>query len=67
MGYVTLTDFVKKQIDKDAQLIKKGTLKKGKVKWFFLRSSITGKCGASKQVIEYLDKNGIGYEYLDLD
>ena len=48
-------------------MIKQGTLDKNKVKWFFLRSSITGKCGASKQVIEYLNKNGIGYEYLDFD
>lgn len=59
VGYTTLTDFVKKQILKDAELIEQGTIKGAN--WNFFKSDVTGKVGASKPLLEFLAKHGITY------
>lgn len=60
VGYVSLTSTIRKQIDKDALLIKKKELKGAK--WHFFRSDTTGKVGASKPVLNYLKSKGIPYK-----
>ncbi|WP_409369204.1 hypothetical protein [Lysinibacillus sp. 38-6] len=68
VGYVTLTKFVKKQIDKDYLLVK-GTTGDAKeikgAKWHFFKSDQTGKVGASKAVLKYLKSKGIPYKIYD--
>lgn len=59
-GYASLTNTIKKQIDKDA-LLKKTRQVRG-VKWHFFKSAKTGKIGASKPLIAYLNKKKIPYE-----
>ena len=56
-GYTSLADFVKKQIDKDAELLMLGTV--DKVGWQFYKSEITGIGGPSKPLLEYLKSKGI--------
>lgn len=51
------------QIEKDAWLLKEKRVKK--VVWHFFRSDITGKVGASKPLLELLEKNGIVYIIYD--
>lgn len=68
VGYVTLTKFVKKQIDKDYLLIigTTGDAKEIKgAKWHFFKSDQTGKVGASKAVLKYLKTKGIPYKIYD--
>ncbi|WP_339230079.1 SAR2788 family putative toxin [Aeribacillus sp. FSL K6-2833] len=60
VGYVSLNSTIRKQIDKDALLIKKKELKGAK--WHFFRSDTTGKVGASKPVLNYLKSKGIPYK-----
>ncbi|MFF2878151.1 DNRLRE domain-containing protein [Gottfriedia sp. NPDC057991] len=60
VGYCTLTKFVKKQIQKDYWLIHNGEIKGAE--WVFFRSSITGKVGASKNLLEYLEFHHIKYK-----
>jgi RHS repeat-associated protein len=57
VGYTTLTRKVRKQIAKDAELLKTGKVKE--VMWSFFESPVTGKAGASKPLQEALDKAGI--------
>ena len=59
VGYTTRTEFVKNQVLKDTELIKTGQIVGAE--WNFFRSDITGKVGASKPLIEFLDKSGIKY------
>ena len=59
VGYTSLTDFVKKQILKDAELIKTGQI--NGADWNFFRSAITGKIGASKQLLAFLRHYGIKF------
>ncbi|MFD1460350.1 RHS repeat-associated core domain-containing protein [Paenibacillus farraposensis] len=59
VGYTSLTSFVKKQIQKDAELIRTGDIE-GAV-WHFYKSGITGKVGATKPLLDMLDANGIKY------
>ncbi|MEL7648778.1 MAG: hypothetical protein AAGU76_11835, partial [Sedimentibacter sp.] len=59
VGYTTLTDFVKKQILKDAELIEQGAIKGAN--WNFFRSDVTGKVGASKPLLDFLEQHGITY------
>ncbi len=59
VGYTTLTDFVKKQILKDAELIKQGSIKGAN--WNFFMSDVTGKVGASKPLLDFLKQHGITY------
>ena len=60
VGYTSLTKSIKRQILKDAELIK-GKDIKGSV-WHFYKSSVTGKIGASKPLLDFLEQNGIKYE-----
>jgi RHS repeat-associated protein len=59
-GYTSLTSRVKTQILKDAELIKKGQI--NGAEWNFFRSADTGKIGASKQLLQFLEQNGIKYK-----
>ncbi len=55
MGYVSLTDFVKKQIQKDVYA--RDVL--GEVVWHFFESGVTGKKGPSGPLYDYLIENEI--------
>jgi len=57
MGYVSLTKFVKEQIDKDIALIAEMKIKGAE--WHFFKSGKTGKIGPSKGLRTYLENNGI--------
>lgn len=59
VGYTTLTKFTKKQILKDAELIEQGVIKGAN--WNFFKSDVTGKVGASKPLLEFLEQHGITY------
>lgn len=59
VGYTSLTEFVRKQVLKDAELIKTGQI--NGAQWNFFTSDVTGKIGASKQLLEFLEQNGIKY------
>lgn len=59
VGYVPLTDFVKKQVLKDAELISKGEI--DAAEWNFYRSGITGKIGPSQPLLDFLNQHGIKY------
>lgn len=52
VGYTTLTSFVKKQILKDAELIRTGEI--DGACWHFFTSGITGKGGPSQPLIDFL-------------
>ncbi len=58
-GYTACTAFVRKQIAKDAYLIKEKKI--SGACWNFFKSPITGKIGASKKLLETLEKYGIEY------
>lgn len=60
VGYTSLTSRVKTQILKDAELIKKGQI--NGAEWNFFRSADTGKIGVSKQLLQFLEQNGIKYK-----
>ena len=55
-GYVNLTDFVQKQIAKDAYLLQNGSV--DFVEWHFYLSQETGQGGASAQLLEELLNHG---------
>lgn len=59
VGYTTLTDSVKKQILKDAELIEQGSIKGAN--WNFFRSGVAGKVGVSKPLLDFLKQHGIMY------
>ncbi|MEH7798960.1 hypothetical protein V7309_18940, partial [Bacillus safensis] len=59
-GYTSLSNFVRKQIDKDARLRSEGRVKG--VKWHFFKSAKTGKIGITKNLKEYLEKKKIPYQ-----
>ncbi|MGG1638770.1 RHS repeat domain-containing protein [Paenibacillus sp. NRS-1760] len=59
VGYVSLTSFTEKQILKDAELIKNGTVD-GAI-WHFYKSGVTGRGGASQPLLDMLTANGIKY------
>lgn len=59
VGYTTLTQRVKTQILKDAELIK--TEEINGAHWHFFTSGVTGKGGASQQLLDFLTENGIKY------
>lgn len=63
VGYTSLSNFVRKQIDKDAALRKAGQV--DGVKWHFFKSAKTGKIGATKNLREYLKKKKVPYQYHD--
>ena len=57
VGFQTLTWDIRRQIAKDAWLLKTGQVT-GAV-WHFFRSSVTGKIGAADELLELLKKYGI--------
>ena len=57
VGYTTATDFVKKQIRKDAELISSGDIEGAR--WHFFTSGVTGKVGPSQPLIDYLQEYNI--------
>lgn len=59
VGYTSLTKRVRKQIEKDVELIGKGRI--DGAHWHFFTSGVTGKGGASKPLLDFLTKNGIKY------
>ncbi len=59
VGYRSLDKFTKKQVLKDAELIKSGDIKGAE--WHFFTSSVTGKGGPSKPLQKMLQSNGIKY------
>jgi RHS repeat-associated protein len=60
VGYVALDTFTKTQILKDAMLVAEGGAVKA-AHWHFFPSPITGKVGASENVLDMLRANNIGY------
>ncbi|MHC9079957.1 hypothetical protein [Bacillus safensis] len=60
VGYTNLSNFVRKQVDKDVRLRKEKRVKK--VKWHFFKSATTGRIGASKPLLQYLKDHKIPYE-----
>jgi len=59
VGYTTLSEDVKLQIKKDVELIAAKDLKG--VVWHFYESPVTGRAGASQDLLDELKKAGIGY------
>lgn len=57
VGYQSLTSGIKEQIAKDVELIKSGEIDSSV--WHFFKSPITGKGGASKQLLKELKNSGI--------
>ncbi|WP_426273749.1 DNRLRE domain-containing protein [Exiguobacterium sp. R-17] len=64
VGRVSKKSFVKKQVRKDAELVKNGTLKRAE--WHFMLSDVTGKGGPTKNLLKYLKKYGIKVHRHDL-
>lgn len=60
VGYASKTKFIKKQVDKDVLLLKKKRVEG--VKWHFFRSAKTGKVGASKPLLKYLNEKKVPYQ-----
>ncbi|WP_144470425.1 hypothetical protein [Bacillus pumilus] len=60
VGYAPKSSFIKKQVDKDYELKKRGIVKS--VKWHFFKSASTGRIGPSKPLLKYLKDKKISYE-----
>ncbi|MEL6558573.1 MAG: DUF6443 domain-containing protein [Bacteroidota bacterium] len=58
-GYTTLTKDIRQQIAKDAELLANPNSGVKKVVWNFFESPVTGKAGASKNLLDELKKAGI--------
>ncbi len=59
VGYTTLTQFVKKQVLKEAEILERGDV--DEVVWHFFKSGVTGKVGPSQPLADFLTENGIKY------
>lgn len=59
VGYMSLTDDIARQIQKDKDLLADPTSGVKKVVWTFFESPTTGKAGASNQLLEALKDAGI--------
>ncbi len=59
VGYTSLTQFVKKQILKDVEILGRGDV--DDVVWHFFKSGVTGKGGPSQPLADFLTENGIKY------
>ena len=57
VGYVSATDFIRKQAAKDAELL--ATKQVNEVVWHFFRSADTGKIGPSAPLKKLLEGYGI--------
>ena len=60
VGYTCLSQRIKIQILKDVWLLKNNPDVEGVV-WEFFKSDITGRVGASQQLLDFLTANGIEY------
>ena len=59
VGYTALTQRVRMQVLKDAELIRTGTIERSV--WHFFVSGVTGEGGPSQPLIDFLIQNGIDY------
>lgn len=59
VGPVSLTEFTKRQILKDAWLVRNGDI--DGVQWHFLASGVSNKVGPTKPLLDFLEENGISY------
>jgi hypothetical protein len=59
VGFTKLGDFQRKQIAKDAWLLKNSQVEG--VSWHFFRSAETGEIGATQELLQALEENGIKY------
>ena len=59
VGYTTLTDRIRTQILKDAELINTGQI--DGAHWHFFTSGVTNRGGASQPLLDFLIENGITY------
>ncbi len=59
VGYTCLSQRIKTQILKDVYLMKNGDV--SSVVWEFYRSDITGRVGASKELLQFLTEHGIDF------
>ena len=59
VGYTTLTNRIRTQILKDAELINTGQI--DGARWHFFTSGVTNRGGASRPLLDFLEKNGIRY------
>ena len=64
VGYVKYNQTVIKQIEKDAEIVKRRLEGVEGAHWFFFRSSITGQGGADPRILELLAKYNIPYTCL---
>ena len=59
VGYKVLTPEIKAQIGSDAYLIKTGKIKSAH--WDFYPSAHTNEVGATPQLLDFLEENGITF------
>ena len=59
VGYTSLSQSVRKQILKDVELVNEGSIKRAH--WHFFRSGVTGRIGATPQLLRFLKENRIKY------
>ena len=59
VGYTSLSARIRLQILKDAELIEKGDIKGSH--WHFFISGVTGKGGATRNLLDFLEEHGIEY------
>ena len=59
VGYQSLSQGIRKQVLKDAELVANHEI--AGAHWHFFRSGVTGKVGATPQLLDFLTKNGIKY------
>jgi len=61
VGFQNNVSRLLEQINKDAEIVVRGLHGIKRIEWHFLRSSRTGKIGASEQVLNYLRSKGIKF------
>lgn len=59
VGYTSLSQNVRKQVLKDAELVSSDKIRGAH--WHFFRSGVTGKGGATPQLLEFLKENNVPY------
>ena len=63
VGYTCLSQRIRIQILKDAWLLENGQV--DEVIWVFYRSEITGRIGASQELLDFLVEHGIEYIFME--
>ena len=59
VGYTPASKRIIKQVEKDAELMRLGSIKAAH--WHFYKSNVTGRSGPSKTLAKLLEANNIGY------